>query len=74
MLASSGFPAAENTGGCLPAKHWDHAGNSSTFKCEIVNTSHQQKCVLYTLPTSQKVAYVDDSVIPLKHSGMLRNV
>lgn len=60
MLASSGFPAAENTGGCMPAKHWDHAGNLSTFKYEIVNTSDQQKCVLCTLAVSQKVASVDN--------------
>lgn len=41
MSASSGFPAAEDTGGCVPDKHWDHAGNSSTFKYEIVNTNGQ---------------------------------
>lgn len=44
----------------MPAKHWDHAGNLSTFKYEIVNTSDQQKCVLCTLPVSQKVASVDN--------------
>lgn len=56
MLASSGFPTAENTGGCVPAKHWDHAGNLSTLKYEIVKTSDHQKCVPCTLPTSQKVS------------------
>ena len=56
MLASAGFPTAENTGGCVPAKHWDHAGNLSTLKYEIVKTNDHQKCVRYTLPTSQKVS------------------
>lgn len=34
MFLFSGVPAAEDTGGCVPVKHWDLAGNS---KYEIVN-------------------------------------
>lgn len=37
VLLSSGVPAAENTGGCVPVKHWDLAGNSNILKYEIVN-------------------------------------
>lgn len=56
MLASSGVPATENTGGCVPAKHWDHAGNSNVLRYEIVNVSEQQKGVLCILPNFQRVA------------------